>query len=147
LADVIRKLGRDPEFLKSLTDRAKQGRLSPAEARLVMDTLKIQPVKKDDGELQAWEALILVLDEDERTTFAEWLRRAIKYRAERRGDAKEVRVLREGSRSTATRWAEEGLEESEEPGHPTSVLSATARSDGTSNARDRGSRWSGYASG
>jgi hypothetical protein len=36
LASALKALRRDPEFIRSITDRAKQGKLSPAESRAVL---------------------------------------------------------------------------------------------------------------
>lgn len=82
LASVIKKLGSDPEFLRSLEERARAGRLTPAESRLVLDTLRSAPEKPKET-MENWEAMLIVADERDREVIGRCLRKAIAYKQER----------------------------------------------------------------
>lgn len=78
LASALRALREDQDFIKSLTERAKAGRLTPAESRAVFEMLKAEERPKPEPE--NWQAAFAVMEEPEQLIMADAMRRAIEFK-------------------------------------------------------------------
>lgn len=76
LASALKALRNDSEFIAGIVTRAKQGKLSPAEARAVMGMLgEPEPPKKREPWQMAW----AIMTEPEQLIIADLLRRSQEY--------------------------------------------------------------------